>query len=193
MPRRLLRNGLIVDDDWTYLAELEGVSASDGTAVGSGAASAATTSTDAADAGSAGRASEANVIIPFERWQAERERWLEHRGRLGVVLLPAHKVEALAPDVARFDLIGAEFPGPSDGRGYTQGRLLRERYEFSGELRAMGYVRRDQLFFLARCGFNSFELPENELATASSAFSTFSAEYQPSNDEGLAIRLRHRV
>ncbi len=175
MPRRLLRNGLIVEDDWKYLAELEGAPAQDGALGGDTAA-------DAAD-----------VVIPFERWQAERERWVKHRGRLGVVLLPAQKVELLAPDLARFDLVGAEFPGPSDGRGYTQGRLLRERYEFTGELRAMGYVRRDQLFFLARCGFNSFELPESELVTASSAFSTFSAEYQPSNDEGLAIKPRHRV
>jgi len=59
-------------------------------------------------------------------------------------------------------------------------------------LRATGYVRRDQLFFLARCGFNSFELPENELGTAMDAFSTFSAEYQPSNDAGLAVKPHRR-
>jgi uncharacterized protein (DUF934 family) len=53
-------------------------------------------------------------------------------------------------------------------------------------------VRQDQLFFLARCGFNSFELPDSELAAAGAAFSTFSAQYQPSNDEGLARKLRHR-
>ena len=86
----------------------------------------------------------------------------------------------------------AQFPGPSDGRGYTQGRLLRERWKFAGELRATGYVRRDQLFFLARCGFNSFELPESEIETARAALATFSAAYQPANDAGLAVRLRHR-
>ena len=59
-------------------------------------------------------------------------------------------------------------------------------------MRATGYIRRDQLFFLARCGFNSFELPDSELETAAAAFSTFSAEYQPSNDAGLAVKLRHR-
>lgn len=164
MPRQLLRNGQVVQDDWKHLTEIEGEPPADG----------------------------ADVIIPLERWQAERERWLKHAGRLGVVLLPAHKVEQLVPDIAHFDLIGAEFPGPSDGRGYTQGRLLRERYKFAGELRATGYVRRDQLFFLARCGFNSFELPANELATATEAFSTFTAEYQPSNDLGLEVKLGHR-
>jgi uncharacterized protein (DUF934 family) len=51
-------------------------------------------------------------------------------------------------------------------------------------------VRRDQLFFMARCGFNSFELPESDLEDAAAAFSTFSAAYQPSNDIGLAFKLR---
>jgi uncharacterized protein (DUF934 family) len=168
MPRQLLRNGQVVDDEWRYLAEIEG------------------------DAAPASEAAGADLIIPFDRWLAEREHWLKYAGRLGVVLQPAHKVELLAPDTGHFDLIGAEFSGPSEGRGYTQARLLRERYKFDGELRALGYVRHDQLFFLARCGFNSFELPANELTTAASAFATFSAEYQPSNDAGLAVKLRHR-
>jgi uncharacterized protein (DUF934 family) len=168
MPRRLLRDGLIVDDDWRYL----------------GAAPVETIA--------AGEQAPA-LILPFDRWLAEREEWAKHAGRLGVVLEPAHAVEGLAADIGRFELIAAEFPGPSDGRGYTQGRLLRERYHFAGELRAAGYVRRDQLFFLARCGFTSFELPENELADAGSAFRTFSAEYQPANDRGLGLlRLRRR-
>src|SRR6266481_5103228 len=91
--------------------------------------------------------------------------------------------------ILTFDLVGAEFPGPSEGRGYTQGRLLREHYGWRGELRATGYVRRDQVFFLARCGFTSFELPDSDLAAAAGAFSTFTARYQPSNDLGLALKL----
>jgi uncharacterized protein (DUF934 family) len=132
------------------------------------------------------------LILTFDQWLSERDRWLAHGGHLGVILAPAHQVELLSPDLARFALVGAEFPGPSEGRGYTQGRLLRERWKFTGEMRATGYIRRDQLFFLARCGFNSFELPDSELETAAAAFSTFSAEYQPSNDAGLAVKLRHR-
>lgn len=166
MPRRLLRNDRLVEDDWLYLAEAELAQAAGLPAP--------------------------SLIVPFDRWLADREQWSSHPGRLGIILMPAHKVEQLVPDVSRFELIGAEFPGPADGRGYTQGRLLRERWNFRGELRATGYVRRDQLFFLARCGFNSFELPENELATAGGAFSTFSAEYQPSNDAGLTLKPRHR-
>jgi uncharacterized protein (DUF934 family) len=166
MPRRLLRDGGIVLDDWQYLEEA-GESAA--------AANAATA-----------------LILPFERWINEREVWIARAPRLGVVLGPAHNVERLAADLYRLDLIGAAFTSPAEGRGYTQARLLRERWHFSGELRATGQVRRDQVFFLARCGFNSFELPEGELEEARHALFTFSAAYQPSNDSGIPVPLRHR-
>jgi uncharacterized protein (DUF934 family) len=136
---------------------------------------------------------ESSVIVPFEQWQADREGWLGHRGRLGVILSPADTVESLIPDLGRFALLGAEFPGPSEGRGYTQGRLLRERWHFGGELRARGHVRQDQIFLLARCGFNSFELPESEIDAARRALHTFTAAYQPSNDAGLPEPLEHRA
>jgi uncharacterized protein (DUF934 family) len=168
MPRQLLRDGRIVADDWTYLTEAD-----------SGGAS------GSADASNA-------IILTFDQWRSDEPRWRAAPERLGVILAPADKVERLAPDLARFDLVGAEFPGPSEGRGYTQGRLLRERYGWRGELRATGYVRRDQVFFLARCGFNSFELPDSDLQAAAGAFSTFTASYQRSNDAGLALKLRHR-
>ena len=123
----------------------------------------------------------------------EPDTWIARGGPLGVVLSPAHHVEQLAPDLKYFSLIAAEFPGPGEGRGYTQALLLRERWNFKGELRATGHVRRDQLFFMARCGFNSFELPDADLEDAHTAFTTFSAAYQPSNDSGLAVKLRRDI
>jgi len=176
MKRQLLRNGRIVDDDWTYAAEASG--GADAPAAGSPAAGSP--------------ALDSAIIIAFDQWLADKPAWLAHPGRLGVVLQPAHKVELLVPDLPRFDLIGAEFPGPAEGRGYTQARLLRERYTFKGELRATGAIRRDQLFFLARCGFDSFELQPGDLSDAADALSTFSAEYQPANDAGLARQLTRR-
>lgn len=170
MPRQLLRDGRVVADDWTYLAEIQ----------------------EENHHSALSAFPDGGLILTLDQWLADKPKWLASNGRLGVVLSPAHKVELLAPDLARFQLVGAEFSGPSEGRGYTQGRLLRERYEWAGEMRATGYVRRDQLFFLARCGFNSFEIPDSELAHASGAFSTFSAEYQPANDAGLSHALRHR-
>ena len=90
------------------------------------------------------------------------------------------------------DLIGADFSGPGEGRGYSQARTLREQWKFGGELRATGYVRRDQLLFMARCGFNSFELPDTDIESAQAALGTFSWAYQPSNDTGLPLKLRRR-
>lgn len=162
MPRQLLRDGTLVADDWVYATELNGL--------------------EAAPA----------IIVAFEQWVRERQTWLTRSARLGVILAPADKVETLAPDLSRLSLIGADFGGPGEGRGYTQARLLRERYAFDGELRAVGYVRQDLVFIMARCGFNSFELPANEVAGAQAAFNTFTAEYQSTNDRGLKVKPQYR-
>jgi uncharacterized protein (DUF934 family) len=165
MPRRLLRDGQVVIDEWRYLGEAE-----DGGAV--------------LPAGA--------LIMPLADWQARRDAWIARGGPLGVVLSPSQPVESIAEDMPHLSLVAAEFTGPGEGRGYTQARLLRERLRFDGELRATGYVRHDQLFFMARCGFNAFELPDNELASAAGAFADFSAAYQASNDRGLKAALKAR-
>lgn len=140
-----------------------------------------------------GEASGLGRIIEFDRFLSEREKWLSAPGRLGVILKPEDRVEALAPHLSRFDLVAARFSGPGEGRGYTQAKLLRERYGFRGELRAIGYVRIDQLWFMARCGFDSFELSEADLAGADKGLATFSAAYQSSNDLGLKQKLGREV
>jgi uncharacterized protein (DUF934 family) len=137
--------------------------------------------------------SAAPLIVTLTQWQLEPDTWLARGTPLGVVLSPAHRVEEIAADLEVFTLIAAEFSGPAEGRGYTQARQLREQWKFTGELRATGYVRRDQLFFMARCGFNSFELPDSDIEDAHEAFATFTAAYQPANDLGLAHRLRNTV
>jgi uncharacterized protein (DUF934 family) len=131
----------------------------------------------------------APLIVTFDQWRMEPDTWIARGSPLGVVISPAHQVLDLAPDLRHFSLIAAQFPGPAEGRGYTQARLLRERFDFRGELRATGHVRTDQVFFMARCGFNSFELPDEDIDSSHAAFSTFSAAYQPSNDFGLAVKL----
>ena len=135
----------------------------------------------------------APLIVTLTQWQLEPDTWLARGTPLGLVLSPAHRVEQIAANLEVFTLIAAEFSGPAEGRGYTQARQLREQWKFTGELRATGYVRRDQLFFMARCGFNSFELPDTDIADAHTAFATFTAAYQPSNDLGLAHKLRNTV
>ena len=161
MPRWLLRDGEVVPDEWRTASEA---------------------------------APGDDLLLTFVEWSAEREQWLARpgsprAGRLGVILSPSDAIELLVPDLPQLALVAAEFPGPSEGRGYSQGRLLRERFGFGGELRARGHIGRDHVFLLARCGFNSFELPESELEGAKSALHTFSAAYQRSNDAGLAASL----
>ena len=120
------------------------------------------------------------LIVPFAALRAERERWWSWGGRLGVRLSPADRAEDLVADLPRLDLVAVEFPSPSEGRGYSQGRLLRDRLKFRGELRAVGAgVKRDQVFLLARCGFDSIEpASREELEALRHALSRYDVAYQ---------------
>jgi uncharacterized protein (DUF934 family) len=101
--------------------------------------------------------------------------------RVGVRVAPADRVEDLAPQLAHVALVAIEFPGPGEGRGYTYARLLRQRYGFQGEIRAVGpAVKQDLLFFMVRCGFDAFDLaPDQNLTEARQALGRFTLAYQP--------------
>jgi uncharacterized protein (DUF934 family) len=104
----------------------------------------------------------------------------------GVQLSPPDAVETLAPYLQHVDLVTVFFTSVGEGRGYTQGRLLRERYQYKGELRATGGAKRDQLYFLARCGFDAFDLPASEDLQASlEQLRRFSVAYQRTTGELL--------
>ena len=131
------------------------------------------------------------VIVPFARFQQEREQWLASTVILGVRLSPADNVDALQEDLARISLIAIEFPALGEGRGYTQAQLLRRRHNFKGEIRAVGKILRDQVFYMARCGIDAFEFPEGtDLHIALTAFDDFTIAYQPSADRGLELTKR---
>jgi uncharacterized protein (DUF934 family) len=84
--------------------------------------------------------------------------------------------------------VEVSFPSATDGRGYSIARLLRERHGYGGELRAVGDVKRDQLFNLARCGFDAFLLLKDEDADgALGAFDDFSEAYQASVERPLPL------
>ena len=108
-------------------------------------------------------------------------------------LVPADvDLSPLEPWVASLPLVAITFPSSGDGRGYTQARLLRDRYGYRGELRAVGNgVRVDQVYFLARCGFDSFDLaPGEKPDIAIAQLDRFTVAYQESPD-GL-VRPRQR-
>ena len=137
----------------------------------------------------------AAVIVTFSRFRAEREALLARAAPLGLVLKNTDAVEELAPDVARLGVIALEFPKFSDGRAYSQARLLRERHGFRGELRATGNVLPDQLHHMRRCGFDAFELAKGEpLEAWRRAVHAFSAVYQPTGDGRAPVSaLRRRL
>jgi len=125
------------------------------------------------------------LIVPLGELRAERERWWNWTGRLGARLKPSDRVEDLAADLPRLDLVAVEFPNPGDGRGYSQARLLRERFHFRGELRAVGAgVRQDQAFLLARCGFDSLDIAAGvSLQAVRGALNRYDIAYQPGAPE----------
>lgn len=100
---------------------------------------------------------------------------------IAVRVAPADRVEDLAPHLDGVALVAIEFPNPGDGRGYTSARMLRQRFGFKGEIRAVGAgVKQDLLFFMARCGIDSFDLaPTENEAEARQSLQRFTLAYQP--------------
>ena len=133
------------------------------------------------------------VIISQTRWRQERAALLARNEPVGVCLPNTANVADLADDLSILALVALEFPKFTDGRAYSQARLLRERYGYPGEIRATGDVLRDQLFFMARSGFDAFELrADRSLEDALEAFSEFNESYQPAADQRLPLYRRGR-
>lgn len=128
----------------------------------------------------------AKVLLPLTEFREFAGTWQKHvgsSGALGVKLTPADDPVLLANDLDKLALIAIEFPAFSDGRGYSTATLLRERYRYRGELRAVGDVLRDQLFLMARAGFTQFALRDDQnIEQSLAAFNDFSSYYQHAAD-----------
>jgi len=160
----LVKNGLIVEDNWVAVAD------------------------DAAIP------DDRPAIVPLDRWRRERAAFEDRNAPLGVRLASDDTLDDIADVLHGIDLIALEFPAFTDGRSYSTARLLRERHGYTGELRAVGQILRDQVQFMARCGFDSFELPDDagaeDWAAGQSDIAVF---YQPAADaRPAAAALRQR-
>lgn len=135
-----------------------------------------------------------DIIVPLPLWQAMAGELLDRRtGRLGLWLNSAEDPVLVADSLEAFSLIAVNFPQFTDGRGYSTARLLRERYGWKGELRAIGDIQRDQLFYLLRCGFDAFVLNDGlDAQGALSAFKDFTEAYQTSVERPIPL-FRRRV
>lgn len=132
-----------------------------------------------------------DVIVPLALWRSARTELLARPGRIGVCLNGEDDPAAIADDLPLFGVVAVNFPKFTDGRGYSTARLLRERYGWRGELRAVGDVFRDQLFYLSSCGFDAYALRQGEDAhEAAGAFADFSETYQASVERPLPLYRR---
>lgn len=159
----IIKNNIVVADDWAILRLPQGVSAA-GVTVPAG-----------------------KVIVPLKVWLAQRVT-LQHRAELGIWLASDERPEDLPGELEKFSVIAVDFPRFSDGRGYTIAYLLRTRMGYRGELRAIGDVLRDQMFYMQRVGFDAFApRPDRDIHEAVKSLSDFSVRYQASADEPLPL------
>ena len=138
-----------------------------------------------------------DVLVSAARFLADPEQLLQRAGKVGVIWPNSRDVDDLVPWLGRLAAVALMFPSFRDGRAYSQARLLRERFSFSGELRATGQVLRDQFVFMLRAGFDAFEVKKPADAEAfAQTVKRYSVFYQPTGDGRLSalhrrMQLRH--
>jgi len=168
MPK-IIKNGQIVDDAWQVFKLAEGQEPASVTLP------------------------EMPSLLPLAIWLARKAEILATGTPVGVWLDSSEGPETIANDLAHFALIGINFPKFTDGRGYSSARLLRERYGYAGEIRAIGDVLRDQLFYMKRCGIDAFAVREDkDIEAALAGLKVFSEAYQAAVDQPQPL-FRRRV
>lgn len=131
------------------------------------------------------------VVVPLALW-LERHAELIARGEVGVWLAGADDPSPIAPWLPQLPLVAVDFPKFTDGRGYSVAYLLRSRFGYRGELRAIGDVLPDQLFFMRRVGFDAFAVrPDKDVRQALRSLQPFSDVYQGSWDNAIPAFRRH--
>jgi len=158
MPK-IIKDKAIVNDDWALLKLAEGETAE------------------------AVNVPTGKQIVPLKVWLAQTAT-LKTRSDIGVWIASDERAEVLGEAVATLPIIAVDFPNFADGRGYSIAYQLRARQGFEGELRAIGDVLRDQLFYMQRVGFNAFATrPDRSIDDALKGLTDFSDTYQTSWDQ----------
>jgi len=161
--KQIIKGRAVVDDDWSVLRLDEGESAD------------------------AVTVPEGKVIVPLTVWQAQRGQ-LAARAAIGVWIASDERPEALKGELDKFALVAVDFPKFTDGRGYSIAFNLRKRLGYTGELRAIGDVLRDQLFAMSRVGFDAYATrPDRSIDDALKGLTVFSETYQGSVDQPLPL------
>lgn len=126
------------------------------------------------------------VIVPLALWQAQGEQLAARveQAEIGIWLASDERPESLRGQVGLFPVIAVDFPKFADGRGYSTAYNLRARLGFTGQLRAIGDVLRDQMSYMQRVGFDAFEpRADRNIHDALKGLFDFSEAYQTSIDQ----------
>lgn len=135
-----------------------------------------------------------DISVPMNLWLDHKATLQARNGRVAVQIAADEFPEDFADQYSQIDCIVLPIVTHVDGRSYSHAYKLRTRFNYQGEIRAIGDVKYDQLGFLTRSGCNAFELPSGEnLETALQAFTEMSEVYQPSADNGALIFSRRRA
>jgi|AZII01.1.fsa_nt_gi uncharacterized protein (DUF934 family) len=142
---------------------------------------------------------DAPCFVPLDYWLANKDK-LQNPKTVGVWLDSEQEPEEIAGDIKNLEHLAVNFPTFTDGRGFSIARLIRHRYQFAGELRAIGQIAPDQLFYLTRCGFDAFCLDalalDQEIDEAhrfEDYLSSFSVTYQASANEQQPLFRRRQA
>ncbi len=122
-----------------------------------------------------------NISVSLARWKQNKQLLLNHEGKLGIRINPDDSLDEIADELKEFQLIELDFPDFADGRLFSLAWLLRGRYNYQGEIRAIGHYMPDQVFYLSRVGVNAFNPGKTEdLPIILSHLNDFSIKYQNS-------------
>lgn len=136
---------------------------------------------------------EGAILVSLARFEKERDALLARKAPLGVWLASKESPGSLAQDLGRLSLVALDFPVFSDGRAFSSARLLRERYGFKGEIRAIGDVLCEQLPFMVRSGFDTFDMKSpHALEEYKAVVGEVRVVYQPTGD-GRATAIDRRL
>lgn len=127
------------------------------------------------------------ISLPLAKLTENADALLARNQQIGVRLSPDDDPHDLTPYLDRIALIEIDFPKYVDGRGYSHAQLLRRRLGYTGELRAVGHVLRDQILYMNRSGFDAYQTTRANLANVVQALKEYSAFYQPAADGQTSV------
>ncbi|WP_420549974.1 DUF934 domain-containing protein [Curvivirga sp.] len=134
-----------------------------------------------------------NTLLSLQEFHDNYEAIKDSNSIVGVALTVDDEVDSLEGKLDQVALVTVHFPSFADGRGFSQARLVRERFAFTGEIRAVGHIIRDQYLYLVRSGVDSVDADRATEAEWKAAIEEFDTFYQPALNKGTAAyRLRHK-